>query len=253
MPELITWMMVFLRVSSMLAVFPVFSAANFPVQMRLALGALMALLVFPNLPPVSVEGQDAFALVGLMSVEVGVGLLFGFVSRMIFFALDMAGAIIGVEIGLSLPPSINPMSGAQMTAPGTILFYLASMLFLSLDMHHWMLVAFQRTYDFLPIGGAHISEAFAVNMIGRTSETFVIALQLAAPVMAVSFIVTLVFSVLGRAVPQMNVFHESFSVRILAGMSVFGITLQLMSQHIINYLHKLPEDMLTVAQFLGST
>jgi len=252
MAELTNWMLVFLRVSAMLSVFPIFSATNFPVQLRLALGALLAALVSPNLPPAPWQGQDALGLVGVMSIEVGVGLLFGFASRMIFFAMDMAGAIISSDIGLSLPPSINPMSGAQMTAPGNILYYLAAMIFLGLDLHHWMLVAFQRTYDFLPIGGAHLSEVFAIDMIGRTGQTFGIALQLAAPVMAVSFIVSLVFSVLGRAVPQMNVFHESFSVRTLAGLSVFGITLQVMSQHITNYLRRLPEDMVNVAQFLGA-
>ncbi len=188
-----------------------------------------------------------------MAMEVGVGLLFGFASRMIFFALDMAGAIIGSEIGLSLPPSLNPMSGAQTTAPGSILYYMSAMIWLSLDLHHWMLIGFQKTYAYLPIGGAHLSGAFALDIIGRTTGTFVIALQLAAPVMAVSFIVSLVFSVLGRAVPQMNVFYESFSIRILAGLSVFALTLQLMSQHIINYLHRLPEDVLSVAQMLGSS
>jgi len=253
MSEITNWMLVFLRVSAMLAVFPVFSAANFPVQLRLALGALMALLVSPSLPSGLVQSQDLWGLVGLMSVEVGVGLLFGFASRMIFYALDMAGAIIGAEIGLSLPPTMNPMSGAQMTAPGTILYYLAAMLWLSMDMHHWMLAGFQKTYVYLPVGAAHLSEAFMVDMIGRTSQTFVIALQLAAPIMAVSFIVSLVFSVLGRAVPQMNVFHESFTIRTLAGLSVFGLTLQLMSQHIINYLRRLPEDILSVAQFLGAS
>jgi flagellar biosynthetic protein FliR len=70
--------------------------------------------------------------------------------------------------------------------------------------------------------------------------------------MAVSFIISLVFSVLGRAVPQMNVFSESFSVRPLVGLSVFGLTLDLMSEHIVNYLRRLPEDMLQVAQLLGA-
>ena len=87
---------------------------------------------------------------------------------------------------------------------------------------------------------------------GGTSGIFVIALQLAAPLMAVSFIISLVFSVLGRAVPQMNVFSESFAVRPLVGLSVFGLTLDLMSEHIVNYLRRLPEDMLRVAQLLGA-
>lgn len=78
------------------------------------------------------------------------------------------------------------------------------------------------------------------------------ALQLAAPLMAVSFLISLVFSVLGRAVPQMNVFAESFAVRPLVGLSVFGLTLELMSEHIINYLRHLPEDLMRVAQLLGA-
>lgn len=251
MNELINWLLVFLRVSALLTVFPIFSAANFPVQMRLALGALVAALVSPLLPPTLLQTHDFWGWIGIMSMEVLVGLAFGFASRIIFYALDLAGAIIGSEIGLQLPPSMNPMSGAQVTAPGTILYYLAAMIWLSLDLHHWMLVGFEKTYVYLPVGGAHLSEALMTDMIGRTSQIFLIALQLAAPVMAVSFIVSLVFAVLGRAVPQMNVFQESFTIRTLAGLSVFGLTLQLMSQHIINYLHRLPEDVLQVAQLLG--
>jgi len=230
----------------------VFSASNFPVQLRLALGALLAALICPVLPPAVTAQGDVWGLVGSMALEVGVGLSLGFASRMIFFALDMAAAIISTEIGLQLPSSVNPMSGAQTNSAGSILYYLAAMLWLSLDMHQWMLVALQKTYSYLPIGGAHLSGALMTDMISRTSETFLIALQLSAPIMAVSFIISLVFAVLGRAVPQMNVFHESFVFRILIGLSVFGLTMQLMSQHIINYLRRLPEDVLHVAQLLGA-
>jgi len=248
--DLTNWMMVFLRVSAMLTVFPIFSARNFPIQLRLGLGALMAVLIGSTLPPVAVPG-DLLGSIGLMAIEVGVGLVFGFASRMIFFALEMAGGIIGTEIGLSLPPSINPLSEGQVTAPGTILFYLAAMLWLSLDMHHWMLVGFQKTYLYLPVGGAHLAQASLLDMLGRTSGTFLIALQLTAPIMAVSFIVSLVFAVLGRAVPQMNVFTESFVIRTLSGLTVFGLTMQLMAQHITNYLGRLPEDMLRIAQMMA--
>ncbi len=250
MPDLYKWLMVFLRISAFLSVFPIFSARNFPVQLRLALGALVAALVCPMLPEM-VQPPDIWGVVRIMMVEVGAGLLFGFSSSFIFYALDMAGGIIGTEIGLSLPPSLNPMSNTQVTAPGSLLYYLAAMIWLSMDLHHWMLVAFQKSYAYLPVGGAHLTEALGNHVLASVSQIFVIALQLTAPIMAVSFIISLVFSVLGRAVPQMNVFAESFSIRTLAGLSVFGLTMQLMSQHIINYLRRLPEDVLTVAAMLG--
>ncbi len=252
MIELTNWMMVFLRVSAMLAVFPVFSATNFPTQLRLALGALTAALISPNLPAPTGSADDFWGQIGLMATEVGVGLALGFASRMIFFALDMAGGIAGMEIGLSLPPGLNPMSGTQTAAPAALLNYLGAMLWLSLDLHHWMLAALQKTYTYLPVGGAHLSESLLRDVVARTSQTFEIALQMSAPLLAVSFIISLVFSVLGRAVPQMNVFAQSFSIRILVGLSVFGLIMQLMSQHITNYLRRLPEDVLRVAQLLGA-
>ena len=252
MDALTNWMLVFLRVSAMLAVFPIFSARNFPVQLRTALGALIAVLVSPTLPPAPVGAGDFWSLIGIMAMEVGVGLLLGFASRRVFFALDVAGSVMSTEIGLSLPAGINPMNDAQSVVPGLVLYYLAAMLWLSLDMHHWMLAGFQKSYTYLPIGGAHLSGLLVNDIISRTSETFLIAVELCAPVMAVSFVISLVFSVLGRAVPQMNVFAESFSLRILVGLSVFGLTMELMSQHIANYLWRLPEDMLHVAQLLGA-
>jgi flagellar biosynthetic protein FliR len=250
-PPFTNWLLVFLRVSAMLAVFPVFSARNFPVQLRLALGALLALLVSATLPAPALA-RDLWGLTGQMAMEVGIGLMLGFASRMIFFALEIAGAVVGIEIGLAMPAGLNPLSDVSMTPPATILYYLAVMLWLTLDLHHWMLAGFQRSYSFLPVGGAHLSQAFLADIVGRTSGVFVIALQLAAPLMAVSFIISLVFSVLGRAVPQMNVFSESFAVRPLVGLSVFGLTLELMSGHIVNYLRRLPEDVLRVAQLLGA-
>jgi flagellar biosynthesis protein FliR len=70
--------------------------------------------------------------------------------------------------------------------------------------------------------------------------------------MAVSFLINVIFATLGRAVQQVNVFTESFAFRSLAGLAVFGLSLNLMAQHIANYLRRLPEDMLRVAQLLGA-
>jgi flagellar biosynthetic protein FliR len=183
-----------------------------------------------------------------MAVEIGMGLVIGFASRLIFFALEIAGSIIGTEMGLTIPPGLNPMNDSPMTTTASILYYLAAMLWLSLDMHHWMLIGFEKTYIYLPIGAGHLSQAVVVDIVARTAGIFTVALQMAAPMQAVSFIISIIFAVLGRAVPQMNVFAESFAVRPLVGLSVFGLTLDLMAQHIMNYLRRLPEDMLRVAQ-----
>jgi flagellar biosynthesis protein FliR len=245
------WLLVFLRVGAFMAVLPFFSATNFPVQLRVALAALTALLLAPLLPPFPLAHLGFPALLVLLCKEVAVGLLLGFIARMIFYAADLAGSMISTEMGLNLAPLFNPLSQNQTQAPGTILFLLASVVMLTLDLHHWILAGFQRTYTFLPIGGAHLSGALFARVVTQTGGVFFVALQIAAPLLAMSFVITVVFAVLSRAVPQMNVFIESYAFRTVGGLLVFGLTLQLMAQHVLNYLRRLPDDLARVAQLLG--
>lgn len=251
--DIYNWLLVFLRISAFLLVLPFFSVVNFPVTLRVAVGALGALLLAPILPPVSFAHLDFLSLLGLMIREVCVGLLLGFVARMIFYAIDLAGTIIATEMGLNMASVLDPAGGSGSPVPGTILFYLATMVMLTLNLHQWVLLGFERTYTVLPVGGMHPSATLFEAVVAQSSHVFLVAVQIAAPVIAVSFVIMMVFAVLGRVVPQMNVFSESFSFRVVGGLIVFGFTLQLAAEHVMNYLNRLPDDLLAVAQMLGGT
>lgn len=245
------WFLVFLRVGAMFAAFPLFSAQNFPVQLRIALAALIAFLVSPLLPPsllLHSNGATIWGWIGIFLSEVVVGLLMGFTARMIYFAIDFGAALISAEMGLSLPSAMNPMSPGQSEVLGTLLYTLTTVMLLALDMHHGMLVAFVRSYEIAPAGGLKLGESLLLDVILRSGQVFVIALNLSAPVIAVSFVVTLMLALLSRAVPQMNVFSESFAVRILAGLAVFGLTINVLSVHITNHIRRIPEDILRIAR-----
>jgi flagellar biosynthetic protein FliR len=244
------WMLIFLRISAFLLVLPFFSATNFPVTMRVALGALASMLLAPNLPPFPLGQLPFYSLIGVMAQEICIGLLLGFMARMIFYAVDLAGNIVATEMGLQMANIMDPQSGAGSQVPATILFYLASIVMLTLDLHHWMLIGFERTYDVLPIGTAHLNAALFELVIKNTNQIFVIAIQISAPIIAVSFVVTVVFAVLSRAVPQMNVFTESAGFRVVGGLIVFGFTMNLTAQHVVNYLNRLPDDLLRIAQLM---
>ncbi len=247
-----TWWMVFLRAGGLMTLFPVFSAPVVTPRLRVALAALVAFLLAPMIAPVAMAQWKIPDLAVIMAQEMLVGLLLGFVCRMLFFALEIAGSIITAEIGLSLPPSFNPLTASQATIPGVLLNYLATVLWLCLDMHHWLLVGVHRTYSLVPVGAAHLSETLIRGVLAWIGWLFLAAMQIAAPVLALSFILSLVFAVLGRAVPQMNVFSGSFAIRILAGLMVFAAAIQVMGMHIVNHLRRLPDDLLRLAQVLGS-
>jgi flagellar biosynthesis protein FliR len=245
------WMLVFLRLSAFLAALPFFTMANFPVTMRVAIGALGAMLIAPILPPFALNKLDFMSVLGVMMQEVCVGLLLGFVCRMVFYAVDIAGSIISTEMGLNTAAIFDPMSQQSSPLAGTVFVFLSTVIMLTLNLHHWMLLAFERTYAVLPVGDAHLNSALFETIVKQTSQVLMLALQISAPIIAASFVITLVFSVLSRAVPQMNVFTEMFGFRIVGGLIVLGFTLQLTAQYVANYLNRLPDDLLSVAQMLG--
>jgi flagellar biosynthetic protein FliR len=244
------WFLVFMRMGAFLMVLPFFSATNFPAMLRVGLAALAALLLAPQLPPLAISHLDLLGLVGLCVREIAIGLLFGFFARAVFFTADVAGIIISNELGLSMGSIMDPSSRQPEQVPGLILFFLATITMLSLDLHHGLLLGFAKSFELLPLGAGHLSTSLFETVVARIGQIFVVAVQISAPVMAVSFCITIFFAVMSRAVPQMNVFAESFGIRIAGGLIVFGFTLQIAAQYIANGLQRLPDDLMGFAQLL---
>jgi flagellar biosynthetic protein FliR len=246
-----TWMLVFLRVSAFMLMLPIFTMTNFPVTLRVAVAAFMALLLTPVVPVFQMEKLDLISVLCLMAQEVSVGVLLGFVARMIFYAVEIAGSVISTEMGLNLASILNPMTQEASPIAGTILSLLATLVMFTLNLHHWMLLGFARTYSELPIGSVHLDPALLPYIVAQTSEVFLTGLQISAPIIATSFIITLVFAVLSRAVPEMNIFTEMYGFKVVGALIVLGFTMQLAAQYVANYLNRLPDDLLVVGQMLG--
>jgi flagellar biosynthetic protein FliR len=175
--------------------------------------------------------------------EILTGLLMGFAVRFLLYALEMAGEIIAVQIGLSLSSNIDPVTRNQATPPNTMLLSLGTILFLVTGAYQFCFVAFARSFELFPPSA--IFEPQSINtVIAASGKIFLLAVQISAPLLAISFLVNMSFSVLGRAAPSLNVFMLSFPVQILAGLTVFSMTLGLTIQYILRDIQLLPESML---------
>ena len=248
----LTWFMVFVRAGAMLAVFPIFSAAAMPVRLRIALAGFLAMLSMPGVSmPEDLVIGNLIGVIGIVGQEVFYGLMLGFVVRLILFSVGLAGHYIGTELGLQLSSLIAPGATVPSATPSVILQMMTVMLMFSLDIHFELLAGFQQSYQALPIGGGSLSNSLFDYVTMLCARTFVVAIRIAAPVIAVGIVVNLLMMVLARAIPQMNVFVESFSVRILVGVFLFGFTLSLAAREITSYLKQLPNDFVVVARLLG--
>lgn len=242
--DIFIWMMAFVRTGGLFAMLPVFSGRGMPVQVRVALAAALAWIVAITLRTEPVLPSDLGGLVLSLAHELIIGLIMGLGTRLVFFAIEVAGALISTEMGLSMNSQIDPISQNSPTSIGLAMFYLGALIFLLSGTHHYVLAAFVRSFELSPPGLLSWKASAGEVFVRATGNIFLVAVQIAAPIMAVNFVVTLTFAILGKAAPTMNVFAESFAARILIGMTVLGLTMGLTAQLVLGELRHVPELML---------
>jgi flagellar biosynthetic protein FliR len=238
------WMMAFVRTGGLFANLPVFSGRGMPVPVRVALAAFFAWIVSSTLRvPVTVP-TELGGLVVCIVHELVIGLLMGLGTRLTFFAIEMAGALISTELGLSMSTQLDPVSQNNPTPIGLAMYHVAALLFLLSGAHHFVFAAFVRSFELSPPGVMSFHASAGEVFARATGNIFLVAVQISAPLMAANFVVTLTFAILGKAAPSINAFAESFAARILVGLTVLGLTVGVTAQLVLTELRQVPELML---------
>jgi len=224
--EVIFFMLVLSRVAGIFAALPVFGGRRMPLRVKVITVLMITLVCFPALS-VSIPQVpgDVFSLALLLLSEVMIGLTLAFIAQIIFAAVEFSGQIIGMQMGLTISSIIDPSQGTQTQLMAVVQTLFATLMFLTLNIHHIFIRAIMDSFKVIPLGGWRLSGELVHFLVMRTADIFIIGIRLAAPVMVALLLTTVALGIMARAFPQMNIFMISLPLNIGLGLIILGMTL----------------------------
>ena len=237
--------LIFVRISGIVFALPVFGDQPVPVRTRLMLSVALAFAVAPMMDGryLSRIPNDVILLGIIVFKELLIGLLVGFIARTAFAGILMGASIVAYQMGFGTANLIMPDFDAHIDSFSAFHRVFVMSIFLGLDLHHVFLRAMFRSFEVVPAGAAVVHGNLAMLLIKATAGLFMVAMQLAAPLLIALLFTMAALGLVSRAVPQMNVFTMSFPASFFVGLMIYIATLSLYPNWITSHIHLTEESM----------
>jgi len=207
------------RVAGLMVYCPFLSSDAIPAPLKATLALLVTALLYPLRRPLQLN-LDSWQWVGIALSEVVIGLVLGLAANFMMEAPMLAGQILGVQMGYSLATLFDPQTQADTPVLAEFHRLAALLIFLQLDVHHWLLRAVVSSFAYLPAGSAVATFTVASGLLRGASAIFLAGVQIAAPGLVATLIADVVMGFLGKASPQLPVLFIGLAVKNLLGLAV---------------------------------
>lgn len=220
------FMLVLARISLIVSVVPIFGSANVPIPVKVGLSVFLTLVSYSFAEASGVPHDLSIAaLFTLMLREGLIGMLFGFITGILFYAIQFAGHFISFQMGFAMVQVIDPQSQERVPIIGQFYFILSILLFLLINGHHLVLNVLVESFSIVPIGTGVLSRELTGSLTLMGGRVFVLAIKIASPILVTLFLTDVMMGIIARTVPQMNIFFVSLPLKIGLGLTLLVMTL----------------------------
>jgi flagellar biosynthetic protein FliR len=236
----------FLRTLAVFTSAPIFSSKAFPLRAKIALAFLVALSVQATLPVAPVIGFNGPGALGAALQQVVVGLSIGFAIRVVFAAAELAGEVVGFQMGLNFAAFFDPAMNGQSSAVARFFTYVTYLLFVVLNGHLMVLMAVSKSFSNFPVEQGFLESMAKLRLYELGAALFSSALWMALPMVGMLMFVNVALGIISRVAPQMNIFAVGFPITLVVGMVGIAFTLPMLEQPYIALMEQ------AIALFAGN-
>jgi flagellar biosynthetic protein FliR len=226
--------LVLVRVSAILFSMPFLESRNVPVLLKAGFAMAISLLVLPQVDPLPdlMLGHPWRLATGL-AMEIATGMLIGLAAHLLITGIQLAGQIAGFQMGFAIANVVDPASSMQIPILSQFLNLFALMIFMTLNMHQYLIKALVDSFERLPFFTMQLDGNVYQMIMTLTTQAFIVAVQIGAPVMVALLLTSVALGLVARTVPQMQIFIVAMPLKIILGLFFLGFSLPFCA----NYLH----------------
>ncbi|MBI5007580.1 MAG: flagellar biosynthetic protein FliR [Nitrosomonadales bacterium] len=227
--QLLAWFAAFIfplaRILALIASAPVLGNRQIPVRIKVGLAVAITMIVAPTLDiPTDLDPASAQGVLVLIQ-QIVAGLTMGFAMRLVFTAVEMAGDLAGMQMGLGFATFYDPQNATYLPVIAQFLGIIAALTFLAMDGHLYMLAALVESFHSFPIAVGTPSAGAFRTLVEWGGAMFSHALQLSLPLIGALLITNLALGILTRSAPQLNIFAVGFPVTLAVGFIALMLVL----------------------------
>jgi len=217
--KVILFLLLFTRISGLMAFFPFFSHMRIPMSIKTAMVFFMSIFLFPMASLPNVDFSIVELVLALVS-ELLLGFTAGLFLYIVFAILQMAGMQISFVMGFTMASVIDPQSGSSLPLISTIFTVLALVVLLAFNGHHYMILFMVKSLDVLPLGSFYPSHDIWGYLLKAISNMFIFGFILSFPIVGLSLLADIVFGMLMKTMPQFNLLVVGFPIKIMVAFVV---------------------------------
>jgi flagellar biosynthetic protein FliR len=229
----------FLRALALFSALPVLGTRTVPMQVRIGLAAFIAMAAQPGLPAMPVVALDSPLAFVLVVQQAIIGFALGFAVRLVFAAVEFAGEVIGLQMGLNFAGFFDPLSASTATATSRLFGTIVAWLFIVINGHLLVIAALAQSFAAFPVAPEPFAFLHQMQPQRWGAEIFSTGLWIALPLLTMLLFVNIVLGAISRVAPQINIFAIGFPVTLGVGLLGLLLTLPAMEKPFTMTLERL--------------
>ena len=249
--QLYLFELIFMRMSGFLLFNPLLGRSNLPAMVKTGMALVLSILVFGTAGTGVPQPDTLVELAFRLLLELGIGLVLGFVMRVVFSVVQIGGEVIDTQMGMTMAQIYDASSQANLSVTASLLNILLILDFFAENGHYTLMRLLTTSGELVPYGAAALGDGVYAYVIELFLACMLLAVKLAMPFLAAELLGEVGMGVLMKAIPQINAFVINIELKVIIGLLLFFLLLTPINEFLLELESGMLSELGRILRLIG--